>query len=88
MQSEKGLDERIDEGLLLFFGHVERIESDRIVKSLYVGECADSRSLGRPLKRWTDTVKVCLKIRGLDVRQARRMVQDRSEWRGFIKGNA
>ena len=25
---------------------------------------------------------------GLDVRQARRMVHDRSLWRGFIRGNA
>ena len=24
----------------------------------------------------------------MDVRQAIRMVQDRSEWRGFVKGNA
>ena len=26
----------------------------------------------------------CLKKRGMDVRQARRMVQDRSEWWGFV----
>ena len=26
--------------------------------------------------------------RGLDVRQARRVVEDRSEWRGFVRGNA
>ena len=32
-------------------------------------------------------VKDCLRKRGLDVRQARRMVQDRSEWRGFVRGN-
>ena len=48
-----------------------------------------SRSVGRPnvigifsvsrlWKRWIDTVKDCLKNRGLDVRQARRMVHDRS----------
>ena len=38
--------------------------------------------------RWIDTVKGCLKKRGLDVRQARRIVQDRSEWCGFVRGNA
>ena len=42
-----------------------------------------SHSLGRPRKRWIDTVKECLKKRGLDIRQARRMVQDRSQWRWF-----
>ena len=64
------------------------MEKDRIVKRVYVGECAGSRSVGRPLKRWIDTVKKCLKKRGLDIRQARRMIQGRSEWRGFVRGNA
>ena len=85
----KPLDERIDEGVLWCFGHVDRMESDRITKRVYVGECAGSHSVGRPWKRWIDTVKECSKIRGLDVRQARRMVQDRSKWgRGFVRGNA
>ena len=47
---------------------------------VYVGECAGSHSVGRSWKRWIDTVMECLKERGLDVRRARRMVQDSSEW--------
>ena len=42
------MDERIDEGVLWWFGHVERMENDRIVKRTYVGEYAGSRSVGRP----------------------------------------
>ena len=64
----KGIDERVDEGVLWWFGHVERMENDRIAKRIYVGEC--------------------LKKGGLDGRQARRMVQDRSECWGFVRGNA
>ena len=59
-----------------------------IAKGVYVGELAGSHSVGRPRKRCTDNVKNCLRKRGLDVRQARRMVQGRSEWRGFVRGNA
>ena len=66
--------------VLLWFGHMERIENDRIVKRVYVGECAGSRSVGRPRKRWIDTMNNCLRKRGLDVRQANRIVQDRNEW--------
>ena len=55
------------------------MENDRIAKTVYVGVCAGSQSLGKSLKRWIDTVKECLRKRGLEVRQARRMVQDRSE---------
>ena len=39
------------EGVLRWFGHVERMECDRIDKRVYVGECAGTRSVGRPRKR-------------------------------------
>ena len=81
---KKCLDERIDEGVLRWFGHVKRY---RIAKRIYVGECAGGHSVGRPRKIWINTVKECLKKRGLDVKQGRRMFQDRSEWREFVRGN-
>ena len=53
------------------------MENDKITKRVYVGEYAGSHN----------TVKDCLRKRGLDVRQARRMVHDRSVLRGFVKIN-
>ena len=47
----KGVDERIEEGVLRWFVHVERMENDRISKMVYVRECAGSLSVGRPKKR-------------------------------------
>ena len=47
----KGVGERIDVGVLRWFGHLERMENDRIAKRVYVGERAGSRSVGRPRKR-------------------------------------
>ena len=55
----KGVDEKIDEGILQCFGHVERMENDRISKKDYVRECTGSRAVGGPKKRWNDTVKDC-----------------------------
>ena len=77
-----------DEGILQLFSHVEKMENDRFTKRVYVGVCAGSCSVGRGHKSWIDTVKECLRKRGLDVRQARRMIQDMSEWWGFVRGNA
>ena len=51
-------------------------------------ECDSSRSVGMSRRRWIDAVKECLKNEGLDIRQARRIIQDRSEWRRFASGNA
>ena len=61
----KSVDEKIDEGVLQWFDHVERMENDRIAKRVYVGERAGSRSMGRPRMRRIDTVKDSLKKRGL-----------------------
>ena len=36
------MDERIDEGVLRWFGRVERMENDRIAKRVYLEECAGS----------------------------------------------
>ena len=44
----KGVNENIDKGFLLWFGHVEGMENDRIAKRVYVEECAGSLSMGRP----------------------------------------
>ena len=74
----KGVEKRINENVLRWFGHVERMERDRIAKRAYVGECAGSHSVGRPWNRWIDTVKDCLRKRGLGVRQARRMLYDKN----------
>ena len=41
---KKGVDKRIDEVVLQWLGHVERMEKDRIAKRVYVGECAGSHS--------------------------------------------
>ena len=60
-----------------------RMENERIAKRVYAGKYAGSRSLGRLRKRWIDIMKGCLKKRGLDVRQPRKMVHDRSVWREF-----
>ena len=83
----KDVDEKMDEGVLQWFGHVERMEKDIIAKRVYVGEYAGSRSVVRRRKRWIDAVKDYLKKRGLDVRQAGIMVHNRSAWRGFVRGN-
>ena len=58
---KKGLDERIYEGMLRLFAHVERMERGITAKRVYVGEFAGNHSAGRPQKRWLDTVKECLK---------------------------
>ena len=70
----KGVDKMIEEGVFWWFGHVEKMEKERIAKRFYVGECTGSHSVGRLRERWIDSVKDCFKKKVLDLRQARRKV--------------
>ena len=59
----KGVDERTDEGILQWFCYMQRMENDRNVKRVYIGACVGTRSVGRPRKKWINTMKDCLKQR-------------------------
>ena len=52
------VDEEIYESVLLWFHKIERIENDRIVNMVYLGECV---VLGNLWKSWIDSVNDCLK---------------------------
>ena len=84
MKKKVTVNERIDEGVLRWFGHMERMENERIAKRVYVGKCASSRSVGKPRKRWIDIVKDCLRKRS--GYQASK--ENGGEWLGFVRGNA
>ena len=58
--------------------------NDRIARK---GECVGSSLVGRRLKRGIDPVNDCLKKRGVNAGQVRRVVYDRNEWRGFVWRN-
>ena len=58
---------------------MERMENDRITKKIYVGEYVDSQSIGKLQKRWVNTIKDCLRNKGLDIKLARRMEQGKSK---------
>lgn len=84
----KGMDELIDESVLRWYGHVERMEGERVVRRVYVSEGVGRRSIGRPRKRWKDNVSECIRKRGLSLNEAELLVRDRQAWRGFVRGNA
>ena len=80
----KSVLERADEGVLKWFGHLERMNEDRLVKKVYTSEVGGTRGVGRPRFRWKDGVKKVLHNRGLGVQEAKRRAVDRVEWANFM----
>ena len=52
----KLVDEGIGASVLRWFGHIQTM-GNKIAKRVYVGECVGSHLVGRPRKRWIDSVK-------------------------------
>ena len=83
---KKGVNERINESMLRWFGHMERMNDSRLVKRMYSGECVGNRPAGRPKRKWIESVNKCLKERNVSLVEVRRKVYNRSEWRGIVRG--
>ena len=64
------------------------MENGRIAKRVYDVESMGSHLVGRPRKRWIDSVNDCFKGRGLNAGEASRMMYSRSEWRELVRGSA
>ena len=78
--------QRIDQGLLRWFGHVERMGDERMAKRLYESDVRSVRRRGRPRNCWMDGVKEVLTRKGLNIQGAKVSVQDRNEWLSICRG--
>ena len=56
---------RADQRELRWFGHVERIDENRITRSVLMAEVSGMRVRGRPRLGWIDGVKVAFGNRGM-----------------------
>merc|ERR1712002_295278 len=78
--------ERMDQGVLRWFGHVERMGNERLVKRVYDSEVRGVRRRGRPRKSWMNGVNETLKRKGLNIQEAKDSVQERNGWGSICRG--
>ena len=70
---------------LRWAGHVARMSDNRIPKQLLFGELAiGTRTVGRPLLRWKDSLKDTLKQSNISTTHWQDTATDRSAWRRSI----
>ncbi len=71
------LAERVEQGVLQWFGHVERME-ECLVKNIMRSDVRGVRPRGRPRMGWMDSMKSVLGVRGMSMEQGRVAVCDRN----------
>ena len=77
----ENLSKRVDRKVLKWFGHVERMGSERLTKRVYVSDVEGERGRGRPPFRWKDGVRRACAERDIGYEEARNVCLDRDEWR-------
>jgi len=82
--NRRSLLERADQGVLKWFGHIERMEEERVIKRIYRSTVEGDRLRGRPRKGWRDGVKEALSHRGLSIQEGERRVWDRVSWSDVV----
>lgn len=90
---------RIDVTKIRWWGHLERMQEDRLAKRRWEWTPDGRRPRGRPRKRWKESVQDSLTRCGLPAMEelhGRRLWEDRTEWRrmlspltghGFLRGH-
>ena len=75
---------RVDMNVLRWFGHVERMDNERLLKKVMNAKVNGRSARGKPRFGWMDGVKRALNDRGMDVREASERARDRNEWRMIV----
>jgi hypothetical protein len=68
---------------IIWLGHLDRMEEDRMPRKIFTQELEGTRQRGRPRKRWREEVEIDLQVLG--VRRWRELVIDRDKWRGIAR---
>jgi hypothetical protein len=75
--------EKIRLNRLCWFGHIQRMEENRILKKVLYMNLKATRLTGRPRNRWQDKVREDGRLVGGKVREER--VYNREEWKKILK---
>ena len=75
---------RVDMNALRWFGHVERMDNERLLKKVMNAKVDGRSARGRPRFGWMDGVKRALNDRRMDMREASERARNRNEWRMIV----
>ena len=69
---------------LIWGGHVTRIKEDMSAFKLLTSKPIGKRHLGRPRRRWEDSIRIKLKEIGINTRNLVHLAQDKGYWRVLV----
>ena len=80
--------DRIRKGRLKWFGHIERMNNNRLPIAALHGHVEGERSRGRQNKTWMDNIREDMKIKGIDMTRIGDTIRNRQIWRNLIEASS
>ena len=77
---------RVDMNVLRWFGHVERMDNERLLKKIMNAKVDGRSARGGPRFGWMDRVKRALNDRRKDVREASEQARNRNDFDAVLIG--
>ena len=71
--------------VLRWFGHVERMDNERLLKKVMNAKVDGRSARRRPRFEWMDGVKRALNDSRIDMREASERARNRNGWRMIVK---
>ena len=75
---------KVDKNVLRWFGHVERMDNDQLLKKVLNAKVDGRSAKRRPRFGWMDGVKRALNDTRMDVKEENECGRDRNEWRTIV----
>ena len=75
---------RLDMNVLRWFGHLERMNNEPLLKKVMNAKVDGRSARGRPRFGWMAGVKKALNDRMMDIREASERARNRNEWRVIV----
>ena len=65
--------ERANKGILRWYGHLLRMNNERLTKKVFMSEVIGNRGRGKPKWRWLDGAKELLIAKGISMDEGSRL---------------
>ena len=82
VQATKDIVQVLIERKMNLFGHICRMDNNRMVKKVMLGTMAGANRRGRPRREWLDDI---VEWAGADLASLTRAAQDRTGWRDVVR---
>ena len=81
----KPITQIIENKQLKWYGHIKRMEKQRIPRKVMETRMEEKRTRGRPRVTWMETIEKAGKRRGKTIKELNKLTTNRKEWRKFAE---